>query len=122
VRSLIVTWETASEVKLAAARAYGGETLRQGKTPLEAFDAMYATMAERGMVLAHPFNDPHIVAGQATVGIEIVEDVPDVAAVLVPIGGGGLIAGTAMAVKALRPEARVIGIEPRGAPTLTRAL
>jgi threonine dehydratase len=79
-------------------------------------------MDERGMVLAHPFNDPQIVAGQATVGLEIVEDVPDVAAVLVPIGGGGLMAGVAMAVKALRPETRVIGIEPVGAPTLTRAL
>ena len=122
VKSLIVTWETASEVKLAAARAYGGETLRRGKTPLEAFEVMYELMAERGMVLAHPFNDPRIVAGQATVGLEIVEDVPDVAAVLVPIGGGGLMAGTAMAVKALRPQVRVIGIEPAGAPTLTRAL
>ena len=91
--SLIVTWETASEVKLAAARAYGGETLRRGKTPLEAFAAMRELMAERGMVLAHPFDDPKIIAGQATVGLEIVEDVPDVAAVLVPIGGGGLMLG-----------------------------
>jgi threonine dehydratase len=122
VRSLIVTWESASEVKLAAARGYGGETVRRGKTPLEAFAAMRELMAERGMVLAHPFDDPKIIAGQATVGIEIVEDVPDVAAVIVPIGGGGLISGVALAVKALRPEARVIGIEPRGAPTLTRAL
>jgi threonine dehydratase len=122
VRSLIVTWETASEVKLAAARAYGGETLRRGKTPLDAFAAMRELMAERGMVLAHPFDDPKVIAGQATVGIEIVEDVPDVAAVVVPIGGGGLISGTAMAIKALRPQARVIGIEPEGAPTLTRAL
>ncbi len=68
-----------------------------------------------------PFDDPTIIAGQGTTGLEIVEDLPDVGTVLVPVGGGGLSAGVATAVKRLLPGARVVGVEPAGAPKLTRA-
>jgi threonine dehydratase len=122
VASTIVTWETAPEIKLVAARAYGGETVRRGKTPLEAFAAMEELRAERGLVLAHPFDDPHVLAGQGTVALELLEDVPQAATVVVPVGGGGLLCGMAIALRALRPDVRIVGVEPEGAPTLHRAL
>jgi threonine dehydratase len=76
---------------------------------------------EEGMTLVPPYDDATIVAGQGTAGLEIVEDLPDVGTVLVPVGGGGLSAGVATAVKLLAPRARVIGVEPAGAPKLTNA-
>jgi threonine dehydratase len=122
VASTIVTWETAPEIKLVAARAYGGKTLRRGKTPLEAFAAMEELRAERGLVLAHPFDDPHVLAGQGSVALELLEDVPQAATVVIPVGGGGLLCGMAIALRALRPDVRIVGVEPEGAPTLQRAL
>jgi threonine dehydratase len=121
-RSVVVTWKTASQLKLDAAQAYGAETLRLGDTPLEAFEAMFEVRDARGLVLIHPFDDPLVLAGQGTVGLEIVDDVPDLGTVVVPIGGGGLIGGVAIALRHLRPGVRIVGVEPEGAPTLTRAL
>jgi threonine dehydratase len=121
-RSVVVTWSTASETKLEAARAYGAETLRLGDTPLEAFEEMYKVRDARGLVLIHPFDDPHVLAGQGTLGLELLDDVPDVGTVVVPIGGGGLISGVAIALRHFRPHVRIVGVEPEGAPTLTRAL
>jgi threonine dehydratase len=120
--SVVVTWKTASQLKLDAAQAYGAETLRLGDTPLEAFEAMFGVREERGLVLIHPFDDPLVLAGQGTLGLELVEDVPDVGTVVIPIGGGGLIGGAAIALRQLRPDVRIVGVEPEGAPTLTRAL
>ena len=71
-----------------------------------------AIAAERGLAIIPPYDDDRIIAGQGTIGLEIVEDLPDLAAVLVPIGGGGLASGVATAIKALRPDVRVIGVEP----------
>jgi threonine dehydratase len=121
-QSVVVTWSSAPELKLEAARAYGAETLRLGDTPLEAFEEMYKVRDARGLVLIHPFDDPHVLAGQGTVGLELLDDVPDVGTVVVPIGGGGLISGVAIALRHLRPGVRIVGVEPEGAPTLTRAL
>jgi threonine dehydratase len=120
--SVVVTWKTASKLKLDAAQAYGAETLRLGDTPLEAFEAMFGVRDERGLVLIHPFDDPLVLAGQGTLGLELVDDVPDVGTVVIPIGGGGLIGGVAIALRHLRPGVRIVGVEPEGAPTLTRAL
>jgi threonine dehydratase len=83
---------------------------------------MEALRAARGLTLVHPFDDPFVIAGQGTVGLEILEDLPDVDVVVVPIGGGGLISGIAAAVKQTRASARVVGVEPYGAPTVTEAL
>ncbi len=121
-RSVVVTWRSASQVKLDAAAAYGAEVLRLGETPLEAFEEMYRVRDERGLVLIHPFDDPNLLAGQGTVGLEVLDDVPDVGTVVVPIGGGGLISGIAIALRHARPGVRIVGVEPEGAPTLTRAL
>jgi threonine dehydratase len=85
-------------------------------------DRALAIAAAEGLTLVPPYDDLTILTGQGTAGLEIVEDLPEVETVLVPVGGGGLLAGVAAAVKLLRPEARVIGVEPAAAPKLTRAL
>lgn len=118
----VVMAATAVESKVAATRGYGAEVVLYGASNIEAFTEYDRQVAERGLVPIHPFDDPLIMAGQGTVGLEIVEDVPDLAAVVVPVGGGGLIGGITTAIKEQRPGVRVIGVEPEGAPSLTRAL
>lgn len=121
LRCTVVMPEGASATKVAASRAYGAEVL-VGGTMHEAFERVYELRDARGLTLVHPFDDPLIIAGQGTVGLEILDDLPEADVVLVPIGGGGLISGIAAAIKGARPSARVIGVEPEGAPTLTEAL
>lgn len=122
VDALIVTWRTADALKLAAMRSYGATVDTEADGPTTAFERMHEVMAETGRTLVHPFDDPLVIAGQGTVGLEIVEDgpVPDV--VLAGVGGGGLISGIAVAVKARNPKARVIGVEPEGSDALRQAL
>ena len=96
--------------------------VRRGTTSLERRELAESIQAERGLVMIPPFDHPDIIAGQGTVGVEILEDWPEVEAILVPIGGGGLISGIAAWVKRERPEVAVVGVEPEGAPTLRRAL
>jgi len=119
IRSTIVMPATAVRSKVEATRGYGGEVVQTA-------DDLLATalqlQRERGLTLVHPFDDERVIAGQGTVGLEIVADVPDVDVVLVACGGGGLISGVAAAVKALRPGARIVGIEPEGADVMTRSL
>ena len=111
----------ASPAKVAACRGYGAEVVVDGDVH-QAFEKTHELEAARGLTLLHPYDDPLVIAGQGTIGLEILEDLPDVETVLVPIGGGGLISGIAAALKLSRPEIRVIGVEPEGAPTLSRAL
>ena len=118
----VVTWETAPEVKLAAARAYGAETIREGATPLDAFAAMERIRAERGLVLVHPYDDVLVATGQGTLGLELADDLPDAATVVVPVSGGGLLLGVAAALRARGSTARVVGVEPVGAPSVSRGL
>ncbi len=113
VRSTIVMPATAPEVKIRNTRAMGGEVilLEHGTEKDWAVEA--GRLAEvNGFVMIPPFNDETIVAGQATAGLEILEECPDVETVLVPVGGGGLLSGVAAAVKLSRPEVKVIGVEP----------
>jgi threonine dehydratase len=119
--AVVVMPEGASETKAAATRAYGAELVIHG-TVHEAFDKMHELQESRGLTLVHPYDDPLIIAGHGTAGLEIVEDMPDVDLVVVPVGGGGFISGVAVAVKQSRPSARVVGVEPRAAPTVTAAL
>lgn len=120
-RAVIVMPQGAALPKVMATRGYGAEVVLHGDT----YDAAYARaleiQRERGLVYVHAFNDPWIVAGQGTVGLEILEDVPDADVVVVPIGGGGLISGIALAVKSLRPETRVIGVQAEGAAAVYRS-
>ena len=121
VKSTIVMPATASPVKVQASRDYGAEIILHGKAA-DAFAKMEELRDQRGYTLVHPYNDLDIIAGHGTVGLEIMEDVPDADVVIVPIGGGGLIAGIAAAVKSMRPQTRVYGVEPHGAPTVRAAL
>jgi threonine dehydratase len=112
IDALVVMWQTASPMKIAAARAYGATV---DDTPADipaAFDHLDRLVEETGRTLVHPYDDPCVMAGQGTVGVEMLEDVPDANVVLVQVGGGGLVSGIATAVKGLRPDARVIAVEP----------
>ncbi|MEK6719752.1 MAG: threonine/serine dehydratase [Chloroflexota bacterium] len=112
IRAVIVMPSDAPAVKRVRVEADGAEIVTVG-TPSGEREAMADRLAaERGLTLIPPYDDDRVIAGQGTVGLEIVEDLPDVAAVLVPIGGGGLASGVAVAVRALAPGARVIGVEP----------
>ena len=112
IDALIVMWQGADALKVAATRGYGAAIDQEAESPTTAFDRLDVLLAETGRTLVHPFNDPGVIAGQGTVALEILEDgpVPDV--VVVPVGGGGLVSGIAVALKARRPDVRVIGVEP----------
>jgi threonine dehydratase len=104
--------------KVARFETWGAEVVRKGTVWDEADRAAREVAEREGLTYVHAFADPAVVAGQGTIGLEIVEDAPETDVVLVAIGGGGLISGVATAVKALAPGVRVIGVEPVGAPTL----
>jgi threonine dehydratase len=120
IPATVVMPATASRTKAEAARGYGAEVILHGDVAA-AFEKVHELERERGLRFVHPFDDPRIVAGQATLGMEILEDLPEVDAVLAGIGGGGLISGVAWAVKEGKPSARVIGVEPEGADTMFRS-
>ena len=122
IDALVVMWRTASATKIEAARGYGATIDTEAPDIPAAFERLDRLVAATGRTLVHPYDDPLVMAGQGTVGLEIVEDVPDVDVVLVPVGGGGLVSGIAVAVKGLKPEARVVAVEPELAPTLAEGL
>jgi threonine dehydratase len=122
IDALLVMWQGASEAKIEATQGYGAEVDLESSGPTEAFDRLAELVEQTGRTLVHPFDHPLTIAGQGTVGLELIEDVPSADVVLVPVGGGGLIAGIATAVKGLRPSARVIGVEPELSPALHDAL
>jgi threonine dehydratase len=116
--ALVMMPSYASRPKVDATRAYGGTVDLESADAAAAFARMDAEAAATGRVVVHPFNDPAVMAGQGTLGIEICEQVDEVTQVVVPVGGGGLIGGVATAIKALAPNARVIGVEPAAIATL----
>ena len=122
VAATVVMPASASRSKVAAARAYGAEVVLYGEHVGDAFRRLRELEAERGLFFLHPFDDPLVIAGQGTVGLEIVEQLPDVDVVVVGVGGGGLISGIASAVRRLRPGVRVYGVEPEGSDAMSRAL
>jgi threonine dehydratase len=122
IDALVVMWETASPMKIGAARAYGATIDTEAPDIPAAFERLETLIAETGRTLVHPYDDPVVMAGQGTVGLEIVEDVPDVDVVLVQVGGGGLVSGIASAVKAVRPAARVVAVEPELSAALHESL
>ncbi len=121
ITSTIVMPAHANPTKVEATRSYGGNVVLHGDT-WAAFAKMEELQREHGYTMLHPFDDEGVIAGHGTAGLEIVEDLPEVDVVLVPVGGGALLAGIAAAVKSVRPEARVIGVEPEGAAGLRAAL
>jgi threonine dehydratase len=108
--------------KVAACRGYGAEVVLHGEHVGETFDELKRLEAERGLIFCHPFDDPAVIAGHGSLGLEIAEDEPEVDVVVVPIGGGGLISGVATAVKERSPNVRVYGVEPEGSNAMSIAL
>ncbi len=113
--------EAAAIPKVEATRAYGADVILQGADLAESTDHAVAFSEKTGAMLIHPYDDPRIVAGQGTLGLELHEQVPDVDTVLIPVGGGGLISGSAIALRHLRPSVRVIGVQSAGVPTYVEA-
>jgi threonine dehydratase len=120
--ALLVMWDGASEAKIQATHGYGAEVDLEAPGPTEAFARLDELVEQTGRTLVHPFDNPLTIAGQGTVGLELIEDVPDADVVLVPIGGGGLISGVVTAVKGRRPETRVLGVEPELSRAMYEAL
>ncbi|MFN7970762.1 MAG: threonine/serine dehydratase [Acidobacteriota bacterium] len=114
-RAVVVMPENAIQSKVSATKDYGAEIVLSGRTTLDREATARELEKDQGLVMVPPFDDPMVIAGQGTAGLEILEQVPDVEAVLVPVGGGGLLSGVATAIKSLRPEVKVIGVEPQKA-------
>lgn len=122
VRAMVVMPEDASPTKKAATRAYGAEVYDQGVTVENREEVVRKLAQETGYELIHPFDDFRVMAGQGTQALELLEQVSDLDAVLVAVGGGGLIAGIATVIKSLRPECEVIGVEPETANDAQQSL
>ena len=119
IDALVVMWQGASELKLAATRDYGATVDLEAKDPGEAFERLEELLAQTGRTLIHPFDDPRVLAGAGTVGLEIEADAPDADAVVVPVGGGGLIGGIQAAIG---ERTRVIAVEPETSTALHSAI
>ena len=122
IDALVVMWQTASPMKIAAARGYGATIDTEAPDIPAAFERLEELIEATGRTLVHPYDDPLVMAGQGTVGVEILEDAPEADVVLVPVGGGGLVSGIATAVKGMRPGARVVAVEPERSPALHESL
>ena len=122
IHAVVVMPEKASPAKVEASRGYGAEVVLHGASGIQAFAHAHELERERGLVFVHPFDDEVVCSGAGTVGLELMEQVPDLDAVIVPIGGGGLISGVATAVKEISPRTRVYGVEPKGAPSTRMSL
>jgi threonine dehydratase len=123
VKALIVMPRTTPSIKVESVRDYGARIKLTGDTYDDAYTYAAAQAEEKGMTLIHPYDDPEVIAGQGTVALEILQQhEDDIDAIFVPVGGGGLIAGIAALVKSLRPDIKVIGVEPDEAPCMYEAL
>lgn len=116
IKATIVLPTNAPQVKVDNTRALGAEVVQYGFGSIERYKKLYEIVAEKGYTVVHSFNDPALIAGQGTVGYEIMQDLSDVDTVVVPLGGGGVLAGVAVAVKESNPAVRVVGVEPSRIP------
>jgi threonine dehydratase len=108
--------------KITKTRNLGAQVILEGNIFDEAYEAALRIQEKTGAVFVHPFNDPHVIAGQGTIGLEIMEDLPDVEVVVVPVGGGGLISGVSVAIKSMNPEVKVIGVQTENMPSMIASL
>ena len=122
IDALVVMWQTASPMKIAAARGYGATIDTEAPDIPTAFERLEELIESTGRTLVHPYDDPLVMAGQGTVGLEMLEDAPQTDVILVQVGGGGLVSGIATAVKGVKPGVRVVAIEPERSPALHESL
>lgn len=122
IKATIVMPATAPISKIAATRGYGATVVLEGEVYDDAYRKACEIQKETGATFLHPFDDKYVMAGQGTIGLEILEDIPDVDVVLVPIGGGGIIAGISKAIKSLKPDVKIIGVEAENAASMQEAL
>jgi threonine dehydratase len=122
VKSTVVMFESAPRTKVEASRGYGAEVVLYGASGIESFKRAHEIEKERNLTFVHPFDNLQVAAGAGTVGLEIIEDVDKVDVLVVSIGGGGLLAGVAAAVRARSPKTRVVGVEPIGASAMRKSL
>lgn len=122
IKAVICIPEGAPISKVEATRGYGAEVVLVPGVYDDAYNRALEIAKERGMTFIHPFDDDLVIAGQGTIGLEILQQLPTVDQILVPIGGGGLISGIAFAVKSLSPHCRVIGVQAKGAPSMYQAI
>jgi threonine dehydratase len=122
IRAVVCMASNATPAKIAATKGYGAEVVLHGSIWDEANEKAKELVRDEGLTYVHPFDDAQLIAGQGTLGLEIVQDWPDVNAVVVPIGGGGLIAGVSMAVKSHNPKIKVIGVESSDGPAMKASL
>lgn len=120
VKSTIVMPETAPLNKILATRHYGGEVILKGEIYDDAYEYAKELEKKEGYTFVHPYQDPHVIAGQGTIGLEILSQLPDVDSVIVPIGGGGLISGISLAIKTLKPSCRVFGVQSDQTPGMSQ--
>ena len=122
IPAIVVMPTTAPPIKIDGARGFGAEVILEGTTSVDRRRRAEQEAAARGLTMVPPFDHEWIIAGQGTLGLEILEQRPDVEAILVPVGGGGLLAGVSTAIKATKPSVRVIGVEPVGAAAMKASL
>ena len=122
VKSTVFMPENTPPQKVFATKDYGAEVVLTGRNFDEAFAAALLARKATGALFVHPFDDPLVMAGQGTIGLEILEELPDLATILVPVGGGGLISGIATAIRETRPRVRIIGVESVAAPGMHYSL
>jgi threonine dehydratase len=120
VKATIVMPENAPLTKVNATRGYGADVILHGEIYDDAYEHARHLEKEKGYVFVHPYEDPYIIAGQGTIGLELHEKLPDLDSVIVPIGGGGLISGISTALKALNPKIRIIGVQSEQAPGMSQ--
>jgi len=122
IPAIIVMPVTTPFVKVKATEAYGAKVVLEGETLSECQDRVAAMIAERHLVLVHPYDDPTIIAGQGTIALEMLDDVPDLDMLVIPIGGGGLIAGNAIAARGVREAIEIVGVEAALYPSMRNAV
>ncbi|QDU84433.1 L-threonine dehydratase catabolic TdcB [Planctomycetes bacterium Pla163] len=120
-RAVIVMPKDTPVVKVDRTRSHGAEVVLAGVNYEEAYATARTLCDEQGLVMVHPFDDLEVIHGQGTIGLEILADLPDVDTIVVPTGGGGMVAGIALAVKALKPSVRIVGVQAEGANPMTRS-
>lgn len=122
VASTVVMPELTPLVKVANTRRYGARVIQQGATLSDGLEEVHRLVEEEGLTLVHAFDDEAVMAGQGTIGLELLEQVPELDTVVVPIGGGGIISGIAVAVKTLKPSVRIVGVEAEAAASARASL